>query len=78
MSDYITGERLPKTMRKKVNEIIVDSPSDFFVWLNKPFAFEPHENEAIASHCCASARPIPPKMDSSLSLHSLDLCITSI
>jgi hypothetical protein len=51
MSDYITGERLPKTMRKKVNEIIVDSPSDFFVWLNKPFAFEPHENEAIASHC---------------------------
>jgi len=51
MSDYITGDRLPKTMRKKVNEIIVDSPTDYFVWLNKPYAFEPHENEANASHC---------------------------
>ena len=51
MSDYITGDRIPKTMRKKINEIIVDSPSDYFVWLNKPYAFEPDEDEKNASHC---------------------------
>ena len=51
MSSFITGDRIPKTMRKKVNEIIIDSPEDYFVWLNKPYAFEPDENQSNASHC---------------------------
>lgn len=51
MTDYVTGDQIPKYMQKKVNEITIDSPTDYFVWLNKPYAFEAHENEKHASHC---------------------------
>lgn len=51
MSEHLTGEKIPKSMRKKVNEIIIDNPREYFIWLNKPYAFEANEDENGASHC---------------------------
>jgi len=42
---------IPKDLKKKVNEIIVDAPNELFVWLNQGWAFEPNEDEHAASHC---------------------------
>jgi ribosome-associated toxin RatA of RatAB toxin-antitoxin module len=49
---------IPKDLKKKVNEIIVDAPDELFVWLNKGWAFEPHEDESKASHCMGLFRNI--------------------
>ena len=43
--------KVPDDLKKKVNEIIIDAPESLFVWLNQGWAFEPDEDEDVASHC---------------------------
>ena len=43
--------KIPKDLLKQVNEIIDEEDGTYFVWLNKTWAFDAHENEAQANHC---------------------------
>jgi hypothetical protein len=56
--EFAMNLNIPKDLKKKVNEIIVDAPNELFVWLNQGWAFEPHEDEHKASHCMGLLRNI--------------------
>jgi hypothetical protein len=41
----------PKDLKTRVDEITHEDDGTYFVWLNRGWAFEPSEDERVASHC---------------------------
>ena len=43
--------KIPKQYSKIIDEIMDEPDGSYFVYLKKPYAFEPHVDERAASHC---------------------------
>jgi hypothetical protein len=41
----------PKDLKARVDEITHEDDDTYFVWLKRGWAFEPSEDERVASHC---------------------------
>ena len=43
--------KTPRDLSARVDEIIDEGDGTYFVWLRRGWAFEPSEDERVASHC---------------------------